>query len=71
MNHFRVISVIIGHLQTPGENFFRPLIPGESCSPTMRTMIENCWEEDPRGRPSFAEIDENFRQIRACVTVVY
>ncbi|XP_052233141.1 atrial natriuretic peptide receptor 1-like [Dreissena polymorpha] len=59
------VEVIIGHLQTPGDNIFRPLIPEEACSPSLRTMIENCWEEDPRGRPSFAEIEEIFRQIRA------
>ncbi|KAH3772708.1 hypothetical protein DPMN_174052 [Dreissena polymorpha] len=71
MHHFRVASVIIGHLQTPGDNIFRPLIPEEACSPSLRTMIENCWEEDPRGRPSFAEIEEIFRQIRACVAIGY
>ncbi|XP_052233271.1 atrial natriuretic peptide receptor 1-like [Dreissena polymorpha] len=53
---------LVRNVQVPP---FRPFIPDDSCIPVLRTMIETCWVENPADRPSFGQLEESFRRIRA------
>ena len=46
---------------------FRPDVSGDGCNPDMLQMMRQCWTEEPQDRPTFSELDDTFRKMRAYV----
>ena len=44
-----------------------PIVPVESCKPALIGMMKQCWCQAPKDRPTFGDIDEVFRKMRAYV----
>lgn len=63
--HCCLFLEIINRLADPNGNILRPDVPADACSPPLIIMMKQCWMEEPRDRPSFDEIDEGFRKMRA------
>lgn len=48
-------------MQIVSKEPYRPLIPEDSCTPVLKTLMENCWSENPSHRPDYNEITGNLK----------
>lgn len=57
MHHGAIIGGIVN-------NTLRPTIPAW-CDPAWRALMERCWAQDQKARPSFKEISDELRAMYA------
>ncbi|KXJ15243.1 Atrial natriuretic peptide receptor 1 [Exaiptasia diaphana] len=42
---------------------FRPVVPVDACKTELRTLMQQCWEDDPDKRPHFNKILDKLRKV--------
>ncbi|XP_053402705.1 atrial natriuretic peptide receptor 1-like [Mercenaria mercenaria] len=56
---------ILRILSNKEDDIIRPVVPPDACSSALSYMMKNCWIDNPVDRPTFNELDETFRKMRA------
>jgi len=42
---------------------FRPVVPVDACKTELRTLMQQCWDDDPDKRPHFNKILDRLRKV--------
>ncbi|KAL4224613.1 Nitrogen permease regulator 2 [Mactra antiquata] len=59
------IDDILKVLTDRSDGTIRPVVPPDCCSSSLMSMMEQCWQQYPVDRPSFHELESNFKLMRA------
>ena len=67
----RLFSEIISHVMTTETPPFRPQVDRALCSVELYSLMERCWSEDPKDRPSFKDVRTEMQHISKSVAMHY